>query len=208
MSPRKQGYFFVLVTMCIWGGFTLFARLNAPWHISAWDIAALRFAIAFLILMPILIYKKDLAFLWSKHAVILALIGGVIYCLTVYTAFLYAPAAHAAIFLNGCIPICTAIAAYILFRQPFDKHTWVSLAIMITALALMSVLMLQGNASAFGMGDLLLFISGAFSLYYLNSGNFPHGTLWRVLRFGLQLSIYPSMLYSYLNTSWKSVLFI
>ncbi|MCP6060317.1 hypothetical protein NL388_34180, partial [Klebsiella pneumoniae] len=34
-----------------------------------------------------------------------------------------------------------------------------SLAIMITALALMSVLMLQGNASAFGMGDLLLFIS-------------------------------------------------
>ncbi|MFI7967288.1 EamA family transporter, partial [Acinetobacter baumannii] len=89
MSPRKQGYFFVLVTMCIWGGFTLFARLNAQWHISAWDIAALRFAIAFLILMPILIYKKDLAFLWSKHAVILALIGGVIYCLTVYTALLY-----------------------------------------------------------------------------------------------------------------------
>jgi hypothetical protein len=36
-----------------------------------------RRAIAFLILMPILIYKKDLAFLWSKHAVILALIGGV-----------------------------------------------------------------------------------------------------------------------------------
>ncbi|MFI8066150.1 hypothetical protein ACFMKJ_20480, partial [Acinetobacter baumannii] len=22
MSPRTQGYFFVLVTMCIWGGFT------------------------------------------------------------------------------------------------------------------------------------------------------------------------------------------
>ncbi|MEI1742877.1 DMT family transporter [Acinetobacter baumannii] len=159
MSPRTQGYFFVLVTMCIWGGFTLLARLNAQWHISAWDIAALRFAIAFLILMPILIYKKDLAFLWSKHAVILALIGGVIYCLTVYTAFLYAPAAHAAIFLNGCIPICTAIAAYILFRQPFDKHTWVSLAIMITALALMSALMLQSSTSAFGIGDLLLFIS-------------------------------------------------
>lgn len=64
---------------------------------QCWDIAALRFAIAFLILMPILIYKRS-RFLWSKHAVILALIGGVIYCLTVYTAFLYAPAAHAAIF--------------------------------------------------------------------------------------------------------------
>jgi hypothetical protein len=38
------------------------------WHISAWDIAALRFAIAFLILMPILIYKKDLAFLSAPNA--------------------------------------------------------------------------------------------------------------------------------------------
>ena len=142
-----------------------FARLNAQWHISAWDIAALRFAIAFLILMPILIYKRS-RFLWSKHAVILALIGGVIYCLTVYTAFLYAPAAHAAIFLNGCIPICTAIAAYILFRQPFDKHTWVSLAIMITALALMSALMLKSSTSAFGIGDLLLFISAIWWGFY------------------------------------------
>jgi drug/metabolite transporter (DMT)-like permease len=81
-------------------------------------------------------------------------------------AFLYAPAAHAAIFLNGCIPICTAIAAYILFRQPFDKHTWVSLAIMITALALMSALMLQSSTSAFGIGDLLLFISAIWWGFY------------------------------------------
>ena len=104
MSPRSQGYVFIAITMCIWGGFTIFSRLNAHWHISAWDITALRFAIAFVILMPILIYKKDLAFLCTKQSVILALIGGVGYCLTAYSAFLYAPAAHAAIFLNGCIP--------------------------------------------------------------------------------------------------------
>lgn len=79
MSPRAQGYVFIAITMCIWGGFTIFSRLNAHWHISAWDITALRFAIAFVILMPILIYKKDLAFLWTKESVILALIGGVGY---------------------------------------------------------------------------------------------------------------------------------
>lgn len=135
----------------------------------------------------------------------MALIGGVIYCLTVYTAFLYAPAAHAAIFLNGCIPICTAIAAYILFRQPFDKHTWVSLAIMITALGLMSALMLQSSTSAFGIGDLLLFISAiwwGFLLYYLNSGNSLPGTLWQASRFGLQLFICRFTYYSYLNILW------
>ena len=162
MTVRTQGYLFVLITMCIWGGFTIFSRLNLHWHVSAWDLVAMRFAIAFLILMPILIYKKDLAFLWHPRPVILALTGGLAYCLTVYTAFLQAPAAHAAIFLNGCIPLCTAVAAYLLFRQPFDKHTWLSLTIMLSALALMSYLMLHDQASALGLGDLLFFISAVW----------------------------------------------
>ena len=61
MSPRSQGYLYVAITMCIWGGFTITSRLNAQWGISAWDITALRFALAFCILMPILLYKKDTA---------------------------------------------------------------------------------------------------------------------------------------------------
>ena len=162
MTARTQGYLFVCITMCIWGGFTILSRLNLHWHVSAWDLVAMRFAIAFIILMPVLIYKKDLAFLWHPRPVILALTGGLAYCLTVYTAFLQAPAAHAAIFLNGCIPLCTAVAAYLLFRQPFDKHTWLSLSIMLSALALMSYLMLHEQASAFGIGDILFFLSAVW----------------------------------------------
>lgn len=162
MTARTQGYLFVCITMCIWGGFTILSRLNLHWHVSAWDLVAMRFAIAFIILMPVLVYKKDLAFLWHPRPVILALTGGLAYCLTVYTAFLHAPAAHAAIFLNGCIPLCTAVAAYLLFRQPFDKHTWLSLSIMLSALVLMSYLMLHDQAVAFGLGDLLFFISAVW----------------------------------------------
>ncbi len=47
------------------------------------------------------------------------MIGGVGYSLTAYSAFHYAPAAHAAIFLNGFIPLCTAIATFALFRAGF-----------------------------------------------------------------------------------------
>ncbi|MCY6413097.1 DMT family transporter [Acinetobacter sp. VNH17] len=162
MTARTQGYLFVCITMCIWGGFTILSRLNLHWHVSAWDLVAMRFAIAFIILMPVLVYKKDLAFLWHPRPIILALTGGLAYCLTVYTAFLHAPAAHAAIFLNGCIPLCTAVAAYLLFKQPFDKHTWLSLIIMLSALALMSYLMLHEQASAFGLGDILFFLSAVW----------------------------------------------
>lgn len=159
MTSRTQGYVFVAITMCIWGGFTITSRLNALWHISPWDITALRFSLAFCILMPILIIKKDTAFLWKKEPFILAMLGGVIYCLTSYSAFHYVPAAHAAIFLNGCIPLTTAIAAFFLFQQPFDRNTWISLVIMISAVVLMSALMYQETGVAFGFGDGLFFLS-------------------------------------------------
>ena len=159
MTSRTQGYVYVAITMCIWGGFTITSRLNAIWHISPWDITALRFSLAFLILMPILIYKKDTAFLLKKEPFILAMIGGVAYCLTAYSAFHFVPAAHAAIFLNGCIPLCTALAGFFLYKQPFDKHTWISLIIMLSAILAMSVLMYEETGVAFGFGDFLFFCS-------------------------------------------------
>lgn len=159
MTSRTQGYMYVAITMCIWGGFTITSRLNAIWHISPWDITALRFSLAFCILMPILIYKKDTAFLFNKQPFILAMIGGVAYCLTSYSAFHFVPAAHAAIFLNGCIPLCTALAGFLLYRQPFDKHIWISLIIMLSAISVMSFLMYSETGVAFGIGDLLFFIS-------------------------------------------------
>ncbi len=162
MSPKSQGYLYVLVTMCVWGGFTLLSRLNATWNISAWDVTALRFALAFCILMPILIYRKNTNFLWHKEPVILALFGGVAYCLSAYSAFIYAPAAHAAIFLNGCIPLCTAVAAFLIYKQPFDRHIWASLSIMMLALALMGYLLSQQSGNPFGIGDGLFFLAAVW----------------------------------------------
>ena len=162
MTSRNMGYVYVAITMCIWGGFTITSRLNAIWHISAWDITALRFGLAFCILMPILIYKKDTKFLFEKEPFILAMLGGVVYCLTSYSAFHYVPAAHAAIFLNGCIPLTTAVAAYLLFKEPFDKHTWVSLSIMLCAISGMSFLMYRETGVAFGFGDFLFFLSAVW----------------------------------------------
>lgn len=168
MTPRTQGYLYVLICMVIWGGFTLTSRLNVKWGIEAWDITALRFALAFVILVPILIYKKDLAFLWKKEPFILAMIGGVGYCLTSYSAFHYVPAAHAAIFLNGFIPLCTALAGFVIFKQAFDKHTWLSVIIMIASISIMSLLMYRETGVAFGLGDLLFVLSamwwGVFSI--------------------------------------------
>lgn len=157
---QLQGYLFVLITMCIWGGFTILSRLSAKWHIVAWDLTALRFAFAFLILMPILLYRRDYHFLFQKQSIVLALVGGIGYCLTVYSGFYFSPAAHAAIFLNGFIPVCTALAAWLIYKQPFDRHMWVSIGVISISLIAMTYLLLMNSRQPFGMGD-VFFVLGA-----------------------------------------------
>lgn len=157
---QLQGYLFVLMTMCIWGGFTILSRLSAKWGIVAWDLTALRFAFAFSILVPILLYQRNYQFLFKKQAIVLALIGGIGYCVTVYSGFYFSPAAHAAIFLNGFIPVCTALAAWLIYKQPFDRHMWVSIGVISISLIAMTYLLLMNSRQPFGVGD-VLFVLGA-----------------------------------------------
>ena len=157
---QMQGYIFVLITMCIWGGFTILSRLSAKWGIVAWDLTALRFAFAFSILVPILLYQRNYQFLFKKQAIVLALIGGIGYCVTVYSGFYFSPAAHAAIFLNGFIPVCTALAAWLIYKQPFDRHMWVSIGVISISLIAMTYLLLMNSRQPFGVGD-VLFVLGA-----------------------------------------------
>lgn len=160
LSPSTQGYVLIIFTMCVWGGFSLFARLNASWGILAWDIVAVRFGVSALILLPILIYRQDLQFLWQPKAVALALLGGVGYSALVYSAFLLAPVAHGAVFLNGMIPVATAIAMLILLKKRPDTDTKIALLLIVATLIAMTALMMVKGLS-FGVGD-ALFVVCAF----------------------------------------------
>lgn len=166
-SPIVQGYLFTFITMLIWGSFSLFARLNAYWHIQPWDILALRFALGFVILAPILWYKKQYHFLWDYRAVLLAVVGSVGYCALAYSGFFYAPVVHGVVFLNGTFPIFAAIIAYLFLKQSIDGHTKISMIIILTTCIIMSILMSQ-DTQGFGIGDFFFICSaicwGTFSV--------------------------------------------
>ena len=61
--------------------------------------------------------------------------------------------------VNSFKALCTALAGFLLYRQPFDNHIWISLTIMLSAISVMSFLMYSETGVAFGIGDLLFFIS-------------------------------------------------
>ncbi len=156
----KKGYLLLLITMLIWGSFTLMSRLGAKQDLTAWDITALRFATAFVVLMPIQLWRRELKFLLDKRILWLALLGGIGYSCAVYSGFSYAPAAHAAIWLNGFLPLATAISAWIVLKEPFGKNTWISLLFMAAGLGGMMAVMQYEGQFYLSIGD-AFFVLGA-----------------------------------------------
>lgn len=159
-TDTKKGYLLLLITMLIWGSFTLMSRLGAKQDLTAWDITALRFATAFVVLMPIQLWRRELRFLLDTRILWLALLGGVGYSCAVYSGFSYAPAAHAAIWLNGFLPLATAISAWVVLKEPFGKNTWVSLLFMAAGLGGMMAVMQYEGQFYLSIGD-AFFVLGA-----------------------------------------------
>ncbi|RYY80387.1 MAG: DMT family transporter [Moraxellaceae bacterium] len=161
-TDTKKGYLFLLITMLIWGSFTLMSRLGAKQDLTAWDITALRFATAFVVLVPIQLWRREFKFLLDKRILWLALLGGVGYSCAVYSGFSYAPAAHAAIWLNGFLPLATAISAWVVLKEPFGKDTWISLLFMAAGLGGMMAVMQYEGQFYLSIGDAFFVLGAAF----------------------------------------------
>jgi drug/metabolite transporter (DMT)-like permease len=70
------------------------------------------------------------------RALILALTAGAPYALLAYFGFVYAPAAHGAVFMNGCLPIFTAIFTWIWIGQKSRFSQIVGLGIILAGVIL------------------------------------------------------------------------
>lgn len=138
------------------------SRIGAKQSLTPWDITALRFATAFLILLPIQLWKQEWRFLFDRRVLVLAFLGGIGYSCAVYSGFNFAPAAHAAIWLNGFLPVCTAVAAWVVLKEAFTGHTWLSLFFMALGLGGMMIAMLYEGQFYLSIGDLFFVLGAVF----------------------------------------------
>jgi drug/metabolite transporter (DMT)-like permease len=158
-KTRLVGYGLLVITMIIWGSFTLISRVGTTQVMTTWDIGALRFMTASIVLIPIQIYRREWRFLFDLRVLGLALIGGIAYTSFVYEGFHHAPAAHAAIWMNGLLPFWTAIAALVILRESLSRDNWISLIIIAIGLIGMSSLMFEEQRFTLGIGDLFFVLA-------------------------------------------------
>lgn len=128
MTPQAQGLLSALGVLFIWTGFQLFSRLSAAQSFTIWDIAALRYAGAFLTILPILLLRGWPRIPW-RRALALTLTAGFGFPLGAYAGFQFAPAAHGAVIMAGLLPFFIAAAWWIGFGERWDWRRVASLSL-------------------------------------------------------------------------------
>lgn len=107
---RLAGTSCALASVLLFSSFTLASRLGFSSSLTLPDLAALRFGIGGLLLLPVLL-RHGLHRVEWRAAAALAFFGGLGFALLAYAGFRLAPAAHGAVLLHGTLPLSTRLVA-------------------------------------------------------------------------------------------------
>ncbi|MGD2270699.1 MAG: DMT family transporter [Desulfobacterales bacterium] len=139
-----------------WAGWIVISRSGVTNHLTVYDVTGLRHGIGAAAALPYIIWSRAWRGLTPWRTLVLTLTSGVPYALLSYFGFLYAPAAHGGVFMNGCLPIFTTLFAWIWLGQKSRFSQIVGLGIILTGVTLVGY---EGFVSSIGemtwIGDFL-----------------------------------------------------
>jgi len=161
--PDKQlttAIFFGITAACLWGLFPSVTKLGMTSHLSTYDIIALRFIVAGVVLLP-LFYKKRLGGIPWIAAFVLASGAGFLYLLFVVGGLTYAPAGHMGIITPSCMLLFSSIGSVIFLRTELGLTRIFGIVIIIIGIALIGWDSLFHTRGNYWVGD-LMFIGGGF----------------------------------------------
>ena len=137
LSSPRSGYLACTMVVCIWAFWLIVSRIGATSTLTIYDLAALRYGISALVALPFVIYFKAWKNLPFQRIVILTFLLGPLYILTVFSGFIFAPAAHGGVFMNGPVPIMTLILGAILLNTAIEYRKLSGAALIIVSSAVL-----------------------------------------------------------------------
>jgi drug/metabolite transporter (DMT)-like permease len=151
---RLIGYACGVGIVLIWTGFILTARAGMKGTLGSLDLAALRFTVSGLVMLPfyLLRARKVIPF---RRAAALALVAGLAYANLAYAGFRYAPAAHGGVLLPGALPIWTAVLAVFVLHERLNGTRLASLAIVLAGIVMIAWHGFAGAGPGAWRGDLI-----------------------------------------------------
>ncbi len=137
LSSPRSGYLACTMVVCIWAFWLIVSRIGATSTLTIYDLAALRYWISAVVALPFVIFFKAWKNLPLQRIVILTFLLGPLYILMVFSGFIFAPAAHGGVFMNGPVPIMTLILGAILLNTAIEYRKLAGAALIIVSSAVL-----------------------------------------------------------------------
>jgi len=177
-SSPATGYAAAWCIVLVWSFWLIVSRVANDSGLTVYDLAALRYGLASIIAVPLCFYYKPWRGLSLFQIAVLSFILGPVYILFVFSGFLYAPAAHGGIFMNGVLPLISILFAMVFMRVlPSAKQALGGVLILVSAIVLAWDASVSSSADAW-IGD-LLFLAGAvfFATYMILAERWQLGAM-------------------------------
>jgi drug/metabolite transporter (DMT)-like permease len=143
ISKQTAGVVYALITVTIWVGFIIIARVMAHKTLTPFDIGFVRYIAAALVMVPWGFWwvRRErttnpqarswlgLSPLSFKLSALIGTVAGIGYASFVYSGFLFAPASHASILLPGMLPLWTALLALLILKTPVTPRRAIGLGL-------------------------------------------------------------------------------
>lgn len=155
-----------LLGILIYAGQFVITRWSIQRTLALWDVAALRFAVAGVLMLPLLMRYgiRDGAGIGWPRAIVVGVTVGAPYTLLLFAGLTLAPAAHGAVIISGGTPIMSALLVRWWFGERLSPARSTGLSVIVVGLALVGwPSLFDADHGYVWAGDLLLL--GASALW-------------------------------------------
>jgi drug/metabolite transporter (DMT)-like permease len=146
------------LAMLIYASQFVLSRWSMQRTLSLWDLAALRFTVAGLLSLPIVIRHPPADALAWRRIAVLSVAAGAPYTLIMYAGLTRAPASHGAVIITGAMPVFAALLARLWLGERQSPAKAAGLTLIVIGLTLVGWPELAAGGSAW-LGDVLFVIA-------------------------------------------------
>jgi drug/metabolite transporter (DMT)-like permease len=151
----------VMLSIFIWAGWMVASRFAVKGTLTPYDITAIRFTVAGLILSPIVLRKGLAIGPWGwKSGLLLSLMIGAPYTLLATAGMKYAPASHASTLINGSLLILTTLVGIHGLRESVSKMRIIGVTFSACGIVCMLVARSATSGELQWLGHILFVVSG------------------------------------------------
>jgi len=133
--------------------------------LDAWDVTALRFGVAGLLLLPLLT-KRRLGNLRWWTALLLACGAGAPYVLLTAGGLAFAPAGHMGVITPSCMLVCSTLGSWLLLKDPLTSGRVLGVSTILCGLVALGWDGLANHGDRTWLGDTMFVLGGMFWASY------------------------------------------